>query len=204
MSGIFQNSELSRRGCLQSGAHTALAASTLSSTLWAEEQNSGKSEPESNVERLFDSLTVGQKKRVCFDWNHQDPQRGLLRTFIANNWNITRPEVKSEFYTPEQRALIRDIFEGIIQPDWHARFDKQLEDDSGGFGHDQSIRCSWALRRSDLLCHGWTSVGSRCVGFIIIIINVVIITLCGFLAFALLWSALQCFEGSFFYFRLPA
>ena len=139
MSGIFQNSELSRRGFLQSSAHTALAASTLSSTLWAEEQNGVKREPESNVERLFDSLTVGQKKSVCFDWNHQDPQRGLLRTFIANNWNITRPELKSEFYTPEQRALIRDIFEGIIQPDWHARFDKQLEDDSGGFGHDQSI-----------------------------------------------------------------
>ena len=82
---------------------------------------------------------MGQKKNVCFDWNHQDPQRGLLRTFIANNWNITRPEVKSDFYTPEQQAIIREIFEGIIQPDWHARFDKQLEDDSGGFGHDQSI-----------------------------------------------------------------
>ena len=139
MSGIFQNRELSRRGFLQSSAHTALAASTISSTLWAEEQNDSKREPESNVERLFDSMTVGQKKAVCFDWNHKDPQRGLLRTFIANNWNITRPEVKSEFYTPEQQALIREIFEGIIQPDWHARFDKQLDDDAGGFGQDQSI-----------------------------------------------------------------
>ena len=139
MSGIFQNRELSRRGFLQSSAHTAMAASTLTSTLWAEERNGSKGEPESNVGRLFDSLTVGQKKSVCFDWNYQDPQRGLLRTFIANNWNITRPEVNSEFYTLEQQALIRDIFEGIIQPDWHARFDKQLEDDSGGFGHDQSI-----------------------------------------------------------------
>ena len=85
MSGIFQNRELSRRGFLQSSAHTALAASTISSTLWAEEENNSKGEPESNVERLFDSMTVGQKKAVCFDWNHKDPQRGLLRTFIATN-----------------------------------------------------------------------------------------------------------------------
>ena len=139
MSGLFRNRELSRRGFIQSSAGTALAATTMSSSLWAEDKDTTKREPESNVERLFNSFNVGQKKNVCFDWNHQDPQRGLLRTFIANNWNITRPEVKSDFYTPEQQAIIREIFEGIIQPDWHARFDKQLEDDSGGFGHDQSI-----------------------------------------------------------------
>ena len=139
MSGLFQNRELSRRGFIQSSAGTALAATTMSSSLWAEDKDATQREPESNVERLFNSFNVGQKKNVCFDWNHQDPQRGLLRTFIANNWNITRPEVKSDFYTPEQQAIIREIFEGIIQPDWHARFDKQLEDDSGGFGHDQSI-----------------------------------------------------------------
>jgi len=30
-------------------------------------------------------------------------------------------------------------FEGLIQPDWQARFDRQLKDDKGGFGHAQSI-----------------------------------------------------------------
>ena len=139
MAGLFHHRGLSRRGFLQSTAGTALAATALPSTLWAEDGEIVKADPESTVGRLFNSLTAEQKKNICFDWNHQDPQRGLLRTFIANNWNVTRPEIKSDFYTPEQRAIVREIFEGIIQPDWHARIDQQLKDDSGGFGHDQSI-----------------------------------------------------------------
>jgi hypothetical protein len=47
--------------------------------------------------------------------------------------------VKSDFFTKDQQQLVRDIFEQLIEPEWHARFDKQLEDDTGGFGHDQSI-----------------------------------------------------------------
>ena len=35
--------------------------------------------------------------------------------------------------------MIREIFEGIIHPDWVQRIDKQLEDDAGGYGNDQSI-----------------------------------------------------------------
>jgi hypothetical protein len=35
--------------------------------------------------------------------------------------------------------MIRAIFEGITSPEWHARFDEQLLDDVGGFGHRQSI-----------------------------------------------------------------
>lgn len=130
---------VSRRGFLQTTAGTALAATAMPSSLWAENENVPKADPESTVGRLFNSLTAEQQKDICFNWNHQDPQRGLLRTFIANNWNITKPEINSDFYTPEQRALIREIFEGIIQPDWHARIDKQLKDDSGGFGNEQSI-----------------------------------------------------------------
>jgi len=35
--------------------------------------------------------------------------------------------------------MIRQIFEGIIHPDWHERIYKQLEDDAGGYGTDQNI-----------------------------------------------------------------
>ncbi len=35
--------------------------------------------------------------------------------------------------------MIRDIFEGLIQPDWHKRIYQQLDDDAGGYGEDQSI-----------------------------------------------------------------
>jgi hypothetical protein len=95
--------------------------------------------PETVVKRLYDSLSEDQKRAVCFDWEYHDPQRGLLRTRISNNWHITKPTINSEFYTAEQRRLIRDIFEGIVQPEWHAKFDKQLQDDAGGFGNSQNV-----------------------------------------------------------------
>ena len=62
-----------------------------------------------------------------------------MRTFVANNWNITKPEIIGDFYTDQQRELIRGVFEGIIHPSWHDRFDQQLDDDAGGFGNEQSI-----------------------------------------------------------------
>ena len=67
------------------------------------------------------------------------PKFGLLRTRVGNNWNATEPDVAGSFFSKDQQRLVRDIFEHLIQPEWHARFDKQLEDDTGGFGHEQSI-----------------------------------------------------------------
>ncbi len=94
---------------------------------------------ESIVKLLYESLQPAQRKEVCFPWDYLDPQRGLLRTRIENNWRITKPAVKSDFYTREQQAMIRAIFEGITNPEWHRRFDRQLDDDIGGFGHRQGI-----------------------------------------------------------------
>ena len=37
------------------------------------------------------------------------------------------------------RHIIRGIFEGIINPEWHKRIDKQLDDDAGGYGEQNSI-----------------------------------------------------------------
>ncbi len=89
--------------------------------------------------RLHASLAPRQREKVCFPWDYRHPKFGLLRTRIGNNWNASEPEVASDFYTGEQQRLIREIFEQLIEPDWHARFDKQLTDDAGGFGQSQSI-----------------------------------------------------------------
>jgi len=138
---------VSRRDFLAAGG---AAAAVLSGTsLFAADQAGKKtkavaaaSSPESLVKVLFDTITDKQKKEICFAWDHMDPKRGLLRTRVANNWQITRPSLidhKETFYTDEQRDLVRKIWEGLVQPEWHARIDKQLEDDAGGFGHEQSI-----------------------------------------------------------------
>lgn len=94
---------------------------------------------ESLAAQLHASLTPAQREKVCFPWDYKHPKFGLLRSRIGNNWNATEPSVAGTFFTKDQQRLIRDIFEHLTEPDWHARFDKQLEDDAGGFGHSQSI-----------------------------------------------------------------
>jgi hypothetical protein len=98
------------------------------------------STPESLVKVLSDALSPKQRESICFPWDHVDPERGLLRTRVANNWDITDYYINdNDFYTKDQQAIIRGIFEGIISPEWHKRIDKQLADDSGGYGEQNSI-----------------------------------------------------------------
>jgi hypothetical protein len=95
--------------------------------------------PETLVKTLYESLGEKQKKEICFAWDYHEKSRGLLRSYLSNNWRITRPAIKSDFYTAAQQNLIRQIFEGLVNPDWIERFDKQFKDDLGGFGKAQSI-----------------------------------------------------------------
>src|SRR6188472_2861079 len=122
-----------------SGAAAAAIAGAAPGLLLAEEKKDAKT-PETLVKQLYDSLNDRQRGAICFDWDYQDPKRGLLRTRVANNWNVTEQMVvDSDFYSDDQQAIIRKIFEGIINPEWHKRIDKQLEDDAGGYGVQNSI-----------------------------------------------------------------
>lgn len=128
-----------RRQFLQSAAATAALPLFAVPKLVAAPTK--KSAAETAVKALYDTLTPEQKKAVCFAWDHVDEKRGLLRTRVANNWNITPHMVKSEFFTKEQQGIVGDIFKGLVNPEWHARFLKQMKDDSGGkaFGSTQSF-----------------------------------------------------------------
>jgi hypothetical protein len=125
------------------GQRTAAAATEpprkATATATATAANRTDSTAESLVARLYQTLSESQHKEICFDWNHRDPKRGLLRTYVANNWSVTGPEIVDDFYSRDQRELITEIFESIIHPDWHQRYYRQLSDDAGGFGHQQSI-----------------------------------------------------------------
>jgi hypothetical protein len=137
--------EFGRREFLRTVGATAAVAATaglpLFSAARAHAAATPKSAAETAVKVLFDSLNEAQKKQICFDWNYQDPKRGLLRTHVSNNWQITKPQILSDFYTREQQTIVHDIFRAIINPEWYARFLKQLRDDTGGkqWGVAQSI-----------------------------------------------------------------
>ena len=143
---------VARRDFLATAGGAVLGASALGGVLpaariWAKPAaaatpaaTAANAVPESLVKTLYETLSPKQRETICFDWDHKDPKLGLLRTRISANWNITEPfVVDRDFYTNDQMAIIRSIFEGIISPEWHERIDKQLEDDAGGYGEQQSI-----------------------------------------------------------------
>jgi hypothetical protein len=115
------------------------AAAPLASGLRAESFPQGA--PESLVKKLYDTLSTAQREEICFPWDHVD-DRGLLRTHVSNNWNITEPSklnVGGAFFSADQQNLIREIFLGLYNRDWHERILKQLKDDAGGYGKSQTI-----------------------------------------------------------------
>jgi hypothetical protein len=136
---------LDRRGFLKSATTATVAAAASGLPLWAVPRSEAAPSPtsaaETGVKALYESLTPDQKKEICFAWDYQDPRRGLLRAFVSNNWQITRPHIRGDFYTKKQQHIIHDIFKGIINPEWYSKFLKQLKDDTGGkeWGADQSI-----------------------------------------------------------------
>ena len=76
------------------------------------------------------------------DAAHHTDDRGLLRTHVSNNWNITdvsKMTVGSSYFTKDQQDLIEAIFNGLYNPEWHARIRQQIQDDAGGYGKQQTI-----------------------------------------------------------------
>ncbi len=98
-------------------------------------------ETETLIRMLYDGLTESQRGEICFDWDYRDEARGLVRRFIANHWQVTRPCVSGSFFKPAQQALIHDIFDSLLNPAWRQSFMRQLADDTKHhpWGQDQSI-----------------------------------------------------------------
>lgn len=123
----------------------ALALASVGGPLFAaapaapQQPDSSQKSPETLVKLLYDSFSEQQKKEVCFAWDYVEKKRGLLRTRLENNWKITKPSIKSNYYTADQQQLVRKIFEGMTNPDWLERWDRQLKGDVGGFGQNQSL-----------------------------------------------------------------
>lgn len=136
-----ESQALNRRQFVQVAGAAAAAASVSGLALPAHAAKSPNARSEQLVLELYNSLTPQQREKMCFPWNHED-DRGLLRTHVSNNWSITDPKtmnVGGDFYTPQQRDIIEALFFGLYNPDWHDKIRKQLRDDAGGYGRQQTI-----------------------------------------------------------------
>ena len=131
---------LTRRHFVQAVGATAAAvsAASLHPAVFAKEEESKSSKPESLVKKLFNTLTPEQKQKIHFDWDHRREGKPL-RLHVSNNWSITEPKLMSGFFTPDQQDMIEALFWGLYNPEWHDRLKKQLKDDAGGYGKQQSI-----------------------------------------------------------------
>lgn len=132
---------LNRRQFVQASAVAATAVTASGLALPAHAADSTKPQSEQLVQQLYKSLTPEQRAKICFNWDHQD-KRGLLRTHVSNNWNITDVDttnVGGSFFTADQRDLIEAVFFGLYNPDWHEKLRQQLRDDAGGYGQKQTI-----------------------------------------------------------------
>ena len=120
---------LSRRDFVRKVTGVALAGSLVPLVGTSRRAFAGPtptSPAETAVKRFYDSLKDEQKKVICFPFDHK------LRTKINANWAITKPTIDE--YTKEQQALVDEIFRSVTSPDGYERFQKQMEDDAGGFG----------------------------------------------------------------------
>jgi len=120
---------VSRRDFVRKVSGIAVAGSLLPAALAprrAVAAPTAKSTAETAVKRFYDSLKDDQRKEICKPFD--DP----LRSKINANWAITKPKV--EDYTKDQQALLEEIFKSVTSPDGYERFQKQMEDDAGGFG----------------------------------------------------------------------
>ena len=85
-------------------------------------------ESETVVTSLYYSLTGQQKAKMVFPFDHP------LRSKVDNNWFITPAKV-GKFFTPEQQAMIEEIFRGLHNPEFVDKVLSHMKDDGGGFGN---------------------------------------------------------------------
>lgn len=88
----------------------------------------GPPDSETLVATLYKSLSEEQRKAMTFPFDHP------LRSKVDNNWQITPYQIK-KFYTADQQAMIKAIFEGVHNPDYLDQVMAHMQEDGGGLGN---------------------------------------------------------------------
>jgi hypothetical protein len=83
---------------------------------------------ETLVTTLYTSLSPEQKQGVAFEFDHP------LRSKVDNNWFIT-PHKIGKFFTADQQAMIREIFENLHNPEFVPKLNRHIEEDGKGLGN---------------------------------------------------------------------
>jgi hypothetical protein len=112
--------DLDRRNFLKTAALATAGAAVAAA---APKTFTGTSE--TLVTTLFKSLTAEQKAKVAFPFDHP------LRSKVDNNWHITPVKI-GQFYTPDQQAMIEEIFRKLHNPEFVDKVMAHIKEDAGG------------------------------------------------------------------------
>jgi hypothetical protein len=83
---------------------------------------------ETLVTTLYKTLTPEQKKEICFPFGHE------LQSKVDNNWHITPTKI-AQFFTPDQQAMVEEIFKGLHNPEFVDRVMLHMKEDDKGLGN---------------------------------------------------------------------
>jgi len=113
---------LDRRGFLKTAALGSVGLAAAAAT----PKFTGTSE--TLVATLYNSLTDAQRPKIVFPFDH------ALRSKVDNNWQIT-PVTIGKFFTPDQQAMIDEIFRGLHNPEFVEKVMYHIQEDAGGLGN---------------------------------------------------------------------
>lgn len=124
-----------RRTIIRAGMGLAAAAafarpSRLLAGVTAPTTAPSTSDAETLVQTFYKTLTAEQKSAIAFGFD--DP----LRSKVNNNWMIVKKSI-AQLLTPDQQAMVRQIFLDMHSDEYADRVMKQVEHDNedvGGFG----------------------------------------------------------------------
>jgi hypothetical protein len=83
---------------------------------------------ETLVATLYKSLSEKQRSAITFEFDHP------LRSKVDNNWMITPTKI-AELFTPDQQAMIKEIFQGVHNPEYFDKVMCHMQEDAGGIGN---------------------------------------------------------------------
>jgi hypothetical protein len=83
---------------------------------------------ETLVATFYQTLTPEQKQLICFPFGHE------LQSKVDNNWFITPARIGKSF-TPDQQAMIEEIFKGLHNPDFVSKVMQHMQEDAKSFGN---------------------------------------------------------------------
>ena len=105
-----------------------LKAAAAAVPLAAATKSKPQPDSESLVTGLYKSLSDEQRSKIVLPFD--DP----LRSKVDNNWFIT-PHRIAKFFNADQQAMVRDIFEGLYNPEFVEKIRYLIKHDGAGLGN---------------------------------------------------------------------